>query len=188
MSFSFCVAPPASSCAFFSVGLRIHRNVDVGSQHQRLTEETHGAVRIELLRLAQGAPGFGMVEVGRQPQPLVEIALRLGTLGADRIGQRAQVLPQWRLGVFIGLHGLFRRHRSGRRRGDQAMTHAEPAARQSRECNGMSRRSLAHISDAETGAHAGGHERGQSRARQVITKLHDNPPWPFSRWSHWCGK
>ena len=53
------VAPAASACALAaaaamrrSVGLRIHRHIDIGSEHQRLAEEAHGAVGIEALGLS----------------------------------------------------------------------------------------------------------------------------------------
>ena len=88
------------------IRFRGHRHVDVRSEHQRLAEEAHGASRIEALRLAESPPGFRVVEIGGEPEALVEIALRLCALCADRIGQRPEVVPQRRLGILVGLHGL----------------------------------------------------------------------------------
>src|SRR5262249_31389314 len=74
-----------------------HRRVDVGAEHQRLAPRAHRAVRIVLLRGAEGAPRLGMIEAIGQAQALVEIALRNGTLGGDRRGERAEIVEQRRI-------------------------------------------------------------------------------------------
>ena len=84
----------------------VHRYVDVRSEHQCLAEKAHRASRIEALCLAESAPRFRVVEIDGEPQALVEIALRLRALCADRIAQRAQVVPQRRLGIVVRLHRL----------------------------------------------------------------------------------
>ena len=109
---SLSVAPDESACAFrratiagaFAVG--IHRHVDVRPQDQRLAEEAHRAVGIEALCLAEGASRLRVIEVGGEPQPLVKVFLGIGALCADRIAQGAQVVPQGRLGLLVGLHVL----------------------------------------------------------------------------------
>ena len=103
------------------VHCRVHRRVDVGSEHQRFGSKAHGAIRIEALSLSEGAARLGMIEVRRLPDALVEISLSLRVLGADRIGERAEIGPQRRFGALIGLDHLrhLARHRHGR--GDPAM-------------------------------------------------------------------
>ncbi len=65
------------------VGIRLHRPVDVGAEHQRLAPETHGAGGIETLRLAEGASRLPMVEGVGQAEPLVEKGLGLRAGGGD---------------------------------------------------------------------------------------------------------
>ena len=55
----------------------LHRKIDVGTEHQRLAPEAHGAVGIELLRLAEGALRLAVIERVGEPQALIEICLRL---------------------------------------------------------------------------------------------------------------
>ena len=64
--------------------LGVHRRVDVGTEHQRLAERAHRAIRIELLRRAEGARRLGMIEAVGEPQPLIEVALRHGIFRGDR--------------------------------------------------------------------------------------------------------
>ncbi|WP_244742200.1 hypothetical protein [Mesorhizobium sp. L-8-10] len=99
---------------------RVHRHVDVRAKHERLTEEAHGAARIQALRLAESAPGFRVIEIGGLPEPLLEIALRLAVLGADRICQRTEIVPQRRVGFLVGLDRL-RRQALGGKVGSHAM-------------------------------------------------------------------
>jgi hypothetical protein len=54
----------------------LHRQIDVGPKHQRFSPEAHGAVRIELLRLAEGALRLAVIERIGEPEPLIEIRLR----------------------------------------------------------------------------------------------------------------
>jgi hypothetical protein len=59
------------------MGLRHHRHVDVGAQHQCLAPVAHGALGVQFLRRLEGALRFGMVEAEGQPQALVEVRLGL---------------------------------------------------------------------------------------------------------------
>ena len=77
----------------------LHRQVDVGPEHQRFAPEAHRAVGIELLRLAEGALRLVVIERVGEPESLVEIGLRLLVRGRDLVRHRAEPLPQRRIGV-----------------------------------------------------------------------------------------
>ena len=76
-----------------------HRHVDVGAEHQRLSPEAHGTVGIELLRLAECALCLLVIEGMRQPQTLVEIALRGRARRGDLVCERAEAVPQRRIAI-----------------------------------------------------------------------------------------
>ncbi len=103
-------------------GLVLHRQIDVGAEHERLAPEAHGARRIELLRLAKGALCLAVIERIRQAQSLVEIGLRRRVRGRDLVAHRAQSVPQGRIrigerrGRCRGLH--FRLRHLGPRGGE----------------------------------------------------------------------
>ena len=76
-----------------------HRHVDIGPEHQRLAPEAHGAIGIELLRLAECALRLLVIEGMGQPQTLIEIALRGRARRGDLVGERAEAVPQRRIAV-----------------------------------------------------------------------------------------
>ena len=76
-----------------------HRQVDVGSEHQRLAPEAHRAVGIELLRLTECALRLLMIEGIGQPQSLVEIDLRRRARSRDFVRERAEPVPYRRIGI-----------------------------------------------------------------------------------------
>src|SRR5262249_17252031 len=71
----------------------LHRQIDVRTKHQRLAPETHGAIGVEPLRLAECALRLAMIEGVGKPQTLVEIGLRLRARSRDLIRERAEALP-----------------------------------------------------------------------------------------------
>ena len=73
----------------------------------RFAPEAHGAVRIEFLRLTEGALRFAMIERIGEPQPLIEIRLRQFVRGRYPVRYPAEPFPQRR--ICVG--------ESGRRRG-----------------------------------------------------------------------
>ena len=99
----------------------LHRQVDVGPEHQRFAPEAHRAVGIELLRLAEGALRLVVIERVGEPESLIEIGLRLLVRGRDLVRHRAEPLPQRRIGVgesgrrHGGLHSPGRHLRAGLR-------------------------------------------------------------------------
>ena len=54
----------------------LHRQIDVGPEHQRFAPEAHGAVRIEFLRLTKGALRLAVIERVGEAEALIEIGLR----------------------------------------------------------------------------------------------------------------
>ena len=76
-----------------------HRHVDVGTEHQRLAPEAHGATGIELLHLAERALRLLVIEGMGQPQTLIEIALRGRARRGDLVGERAEAVPQRRIAI-----------------------------------------------------------------------------------------
>ena len=70
-------------------GLVLHRQIDVGAEHECLAPEAHGARRVELLRLAKGTLRLAVIERVGQAQALVEIGLRRRVRGRDLVAHRA---------------------------------------------------------------------------------------------------
>lgn len=73
---------------------RVHRQVDVGAQHQGLAPDADRAVGIAPRRFRERAPGGLVVEAVGQPQALVEILLRRRNPGADVAVRLAQAWQQ----------------------------------------------------------------------------------------------
>ena len=96
----------AQRCESRCIGLGCHRHIDVGAQHQCFAEIAHGATRIELLSLAERPLGLRMVKVDIELQALVEIVLGLGAAGGDRVGEGAEIAPERRRCLQIGLRSL----------------------------------------------------------------------------------
>ena len=75
-----------------------HRKIDVGTEHQRLAPEAHGAVGIELLRHAERALRLAVIERIGETQALIEISLCALVRGRDLVSDGAEAGPQRRLG------------------------------------------------------------------------------------------
>ena len=63
---------------------RVHGGVDVGTQHQRRTPPTHGALRVQLKGPQERALRGIVIESIGQHQTLVEPALHIWLVGGDR--------------------------------------------------------------------------------------------------------
>ena len=74
--------------------LRIHRHVDVRPEDVSLAPVAHRALRVVALRSLERALRFRMVEVPRETQALVEVALRLRRAGRDLEAARSQAGDQ----------------------------------------------------------------------------------------------
>ena len=78
--------------------LRVHRRVDVRSQHERVTPVRHRAVGIEARGFGERAGCLGVIESVRQVHALIDEELRTRRLGRHLEGVRAQVLQPGREG------------------------------------------------------------------------------------------
>ena len=167
------------------VRLGRHRHVDVGAEHQRLAEEAERTARVEALRLAERPARLGVIEIGSLPQALVEIALGLAALGADLVAQRAEIVPELRLRLLIGLHDLGR-HGLGLDIGNPAVRPRKPRLNlELRRLSLVGSEMRAGSADAEGDGDRGGkrdgpHETTNSHAKSPpISKLGQVfPPGP----------
>jgi len=82
---------------------RIHRRVDVGPEHERVSPVRHGKRRIQARGFGKRARRLGVVEAIREVDALIDEALGLGRSRRHRERVRAKILES-------------RRERSGRRR------------------------------------------------------------------------
>src|SRR5262249_33850798 len=77
----------------------LHWKIDVRPEHQRLAPEAHGAIGIELLRLAERTLRLTVIERVRETQSLIEIGLCLLVGSADLVGDGPKAAPEWWLGI-----------------------------------------------------------------------------------------
>ena len=77
----------------------VHHRVDVGTEYEAETPETHRAARVDLGGVTKGFGGFFVVEAVRKREPLVEEELSFGGLGRDLVMMSAHALDQMTMAV-----------------------------------------------------------------------------------------